>query len=718
MCVYGKKRSREKMPKQIVLVAPRDRYGTVRIHPNTHSQKGRRRFPRPSVFLSMRATMLLFAAVSLATNDVDGGRSLQPQPEPTQRRYAGEISRRLSLWASIPHAPLSHPSDSSVTMAAAAGSRGAADEGDAGMSGKSRVSQLESGMDAEVTRKLEGWHRSASDSVRDQPPHHTMSLYGTPGAAQPGLPMAAIAEDDSLAEVDPDVMKELAAADLLVATAHKQMEESAKGSGPPATRAEARAEQLDKYVHPLDPSIDWREEIRRESEGRLGARPARSAAASAAASSSHVTGGARPSALDDKAEVTPTYNASALQRNASLPRLLLYTTLFGKSAWHAPLLPLFLYSAGKAPDIDVVLLGDGEMPRGAPPLPPNVRRARHITRDSVVARLSGLTGVDLNAKWTDQTRTWKNIHNWLNHTLDYKVACDAKALLPMLFPAHLLNGYDWVGWVDNDMLLGGMALRHLLTELVGCRAALLPTLGEQRRKARPSLSFGPLSILRTQSYRRFVAPALQSPAGRRIVRDVFASSPYASRFDEWGVDSPKLKAPRYVTAKGSADPLAPAASAGSGGSRGHGGGALLPEEPVSFVRLANETSNEFAHSMSGLFHALVQQAEPKAVIEGFFLPDDIRAGNCPRGSGWYPHYKGTQFDDAPKQRGVDRCHLDGRGAVGALDGIEGGSSNGKDGKKQPAMLCHYHHRKRTLDGRRMRATAKGLATGRFHQLVL
>lgn len=65
-------------------------------------------------------------------------------------------------------------------------------------------------------------------------------------------------------------------------------------------------------------------------------------------------------------------------RMPRLPRLLLYTSVLGgDAAWErASMLPLFLWSARKAPDVDILLIGNGKLCARAPSEPATATQAR------------------------------------------------------------------------------------------------------------------------------------------------------------------------------------------------------------------------------------------------------------------------------------------------------------------------------------------------------
>ena len=141
-----------------------------------------------------------------------------------------------------------------------------------------------------------------------------------------------------------------------------------------------------------------------------------------------------------------------------------------------------------------------------------MRRATHITLEDVVQRLSAHVRVNLTQHW----------HSWplrerplrerplresdLAESLPYKVSCDAKPLFPLLYPEFFLasGSHEWIGYIDNDMLLGGAAFAQLLDAVRGCSAGVLPTLGENFHIGANgrALAHGPLTIFNTVRKRR------------------------------------------------------------------------------------------------------------------------------------------------------------------------------------------------------------------------
>lgn len=134
------------------------------------------------------------------------------------------------------------------------------------------------------------------------------------------------------------------------------------------------------------------------------------------------------------------------ERQAGLPSMVLFTWIYGDSYFRKPLFKLFLASAAGC-GVDVVVLGDAWPPDLLQP--DNVRNVT-ISWDSLVLLLE--------EKLMDGERLVA-----MRGLRDFKKVNDIKPLTALLLP-HLVQGYDWWGWVDNDLLLGDL------------RALLLPKL--------------------------------------------------------------------------------------------------------------------------------------------------------------------------------------------------------------------------------------------------
>lgn len=132
-----------------------------------------------------------------------------------------------------------------------------------------------------------------------------------------------------------------------------------------------------------------------------------------------------------------------LQNNSSV---VLFTYVFGVEAAEKRYLRLFLESAAVASGVDIVVIGDV-----APPVATPVRHFL-VSWSALCDRVQQhiLDG-------HDPTR--------LRQAADAYKIIDFKPLTATLFP-ELVDGYDWWGHVDNDMLLGDV------------RTAVQPLLGE------------------------------------------------------------------------------------------------------------------------------------------------------------------------------------------------------------------------------------------------
>jgi hypothetical protein len=119
-------------------------------------------------------------------------------------------------------------------------------------------------------------------------------------------------------------------------------------------------------------------------------------------------------------------------------KIIMATYIFGKTASYAQ---MFVESA-RYSGVDVVIVGS---PTPFFELPPNVRHLS-ITWQELVARVSA------------RLFEGEPLHR-LSKVRKYKVV-DLKPFFAYLFP-HVVEGYDWWGHIDNDMLLGNV--RHFVT---------------------------------------------------------------------------------------------------------------------------------------------------------------------------------------------------------------------------------------------------------------
>ena len=189
---------------------------------------------------------------------------------------------------------------------------------------------------------------------------------------------------------------------------------------------------------------------------------------------------------------------SAHQAKRETNTLLLFCVLLGDEAWQRPMLEVFLWTIKKAPSVTLVLIGDGQP---SVELPPNVR-IMSTTPDAMTDRLIALLGVDLRAEWEQKNAT---LDNDQKGELLYKLACEVRPLMPMLYPEFSLEGYKWFGWVDPDVMVGGRALQQLMNRLESCSASVISlwTMGGLGPRHAPGLSpvtLGSFTILNSSDY--------------------------------------------------------------------------------------------------------------------------------------------------------------------------------------------------------------------------
>lgn len=124
-------------------------------------------------------------------------------------------------------------------------------------------------------------------------------------------------------------------------------------------------------------------------------------------------------------------------------RILLTNFLYGEKAVKKNYLRLFIESARYAKNVDFLIIGDSTLPFE---LPANVRHA-YVSWDSLIDLLFH--------KVFDGEETGR-----VRRAQKYKVN-DFKPLFAYLFPKYV-EGYDWWGHVDNDMIVGN--IRKWLTD--------------------------------------------------------------------------------------------------------------------------------------------------------------------------------------------------------------------------------------------------------------
>ena len=190
--------------------------------------------------------------------------------------------------------------------------------------------------------------------------------------------------------------------------------------------------------------------------------------------------------------------------------LCLYSLMFGFKAWQAILLPDFLASIAGAP-VKVVFVGDTPPPRSVGRLPENVEW-RVLTMDQLSSSLENFFKVEPG--------TFPTAGNLILR----KFGCDYKPLVPIALP-ELVQGFRWFGWVDNDMVFSGLALRDHVKRLTACNASM--------HSGSKNISWGPLTLLNTHAYFSKVVPYMRSFEQRKKIIEVLALQ-QQTFFDEWG----------------------------------------------------------------------------------------------------------------------------------------------------------------------------------------
>eukprot|EP00930_Biecheleria_cincta_P021163 TRINITY_DN15741_c0_g1_i1.p1 TRINITY_DN15741_c0_g1~~TRINITY_DN15741_c0_g1_i1.p1 ORF type:complete len:404 (+),score=75.21 TRINITY_DN15741_c0_g1_i1:57-1268(+) len=203
-----------------------------------------------------------------------------------------------------------------------------------------------------------------------------------------------------------------------------------------------------------------------------------------------------------------------------LPSMVLFTWIFGEEYASKPLFKAFLASAAGC-GVDVVVLGDAWPASVA--RPGNVRHV-NLSWQSLISLLEDkiMGGERLHAM-RDAARS----HN-------YKKVIDFKPMTNYLFP-DLMKGYDWWGWMDNDLMLGDLSTT-LLPRLqqsntdVWNEQVQKPSKSNFARSYGVCYSHGPFTVLRTASA---ASSLLTREPYREIARLVPRESSIVS-FDENG----------------------------------------------------------------------------------------------------------------------------------------------------------------------------------------
>jgi len=205
-------------------------------------------------------------------------------------------------------------------------------------------------------------------------------------------------------------------------------------------------------------------------------------------------------------------------RQAGLPSMVLFTWVFGESYVRAPLFKLFLASAAGC-GADVVVLGDA-WPSDVMK-PANVRHEK-VSWDQLISLLEEKI---MDGERLDDMRSHATEPN-------YKKIIDVKPMTAYLVP-HLVQGYDWWGYMDNDLLLGDLS-SVLLPQLqqsstdVWSEQVQEPEISSWTRKAGVCYSHGPFTVLRTSS----AASSLLTKASYRDIAQQAVRDNTIVNFDE------------------------------------------------------------------------------------------------------------------------------------------------------------------------------------------
>ena len=191
----------------------------------------------------------------------------------------------------------------------------------------------------------------------------------------------------------------------------------------------------------------------------------------------------------------------------SKARIVLFTAIFG-NATEAPHLPFFFRSAEKS-GFDVVVVGDPPVPFE---MPPNVRQL-HMTWDHLANLVSEklFDGANLT-----------NLKAQAQLGLTYKII-DFKPLYGFLMKEQI-EGYDFWGYCDNDLMLGS-ASHFLSPEFLANKDIISGMEGGEYER-----TWGPFTLMRNTKQ---INELFMLSEGENGLRDLFDS--YDTMFfDEWG----------------------------------------------------------------------------------------------------------------------------------------------------------------------------------------
>lgn len=203
--------------------------------------------------------------------------------------------------------------------------------------------------------------------------------------------------------------------------------------------------------------------------------------------------------------------------------LLLVTFIFGPDRFEELSFPFFVKSAGGC-GASVLIIGDTPLPSAVLPLPDNIWH-HQITWDFLVARAENVyakpMAFDLLRRQVSRSQDGQG------HARGrYFKVVDFKPLVAILFP-ELLRGWDWWGYIDNDMWLGNLRT-HVLPQLMSGEADFYGKDVDPGRKNGPA--YGPFTMQRNNQNMTLL---MNSSNTRRIVRLVL-KTPHPVCFSEWG----------------------------------------------------------------------------------------------------------------------------------------------------------------------------------------
>lgn len=178
--------------------------------------------------------------------------------------------------------------------------------------------------------------------------------------------------------------------------------------------------------------------------------------------------------------------------------ILLISYVFGTRATHKKYLRMFVESA-RTSGVDIALVGNYYLPFL---LPPNIRHI-HIDWNQFVDRVA--------------ERIYEGEEPGDLRTADFYKVIDFKPLFAHLFPEEV-QGYDWWGHIDNDMVLGNV--RRFITPSVLNENDII--------SAHPNKTFGPFTLYRNTNQVNELFRLAEQP-----LKDIFATKNVMG-FDEWG----------------------------------------------------------------------------------------------------------------------------------------------------------------------------------------